>query len=291
VAAGSVAIIGLPWLRRPQSPLRQRAKRGRQRSIAAAVYANADLAVVALAAGAVWQLVRSAGPVSTGLDGTLSADPVLVVAPVLALGPAAVHALRGISFDVKPGELVAVCGRSGSGKTTLLNILSGLDRPTSGRAWVAGQDVTAMSRDEQLKLRREQVALVFQSFALLPMLSAAENIGVPMRLSRVDPAAREQRVSALLSLVGLEGSGRKRPHELSGGEQQRVGIARALANSGQLLLADEPTGQLDSQTARQIMGLIRSIVHAEGLTAIATTHDRGLMDIADRVLMIQNGQI
>jgi putative ABC transport system ATP-binding protein len=206
-------------------------------------------------------------------------------------GPAAVHALRGISFDVMPGELVAVCGRSGSGKTTLLNILSGLDRPTSGRAWVAGQDVTAMSRDEQLKLRREQVALVFQSFALLPMLSAAENIGVPMRLSRVDPAAREQRVSALLSLVGLEGSGRKRPHELSGGEQQRVGIARALANNGQLLLADEPTGQLDSQTARQIMGLIRSIVHAEGLTALATTHDRGLMDIADRVLMIQNGQV
>jgi putative ABC transport system ATP-binding protein len=206
-------------------------------------------------------------------------------------GPAAVHALRGVSFEVQPGELVAICGRSGSGKTTLLNILSGLDRPTSGRAFVAGQDVTAMTKDEQLKLRREQVALVFQSFALLPMLSAAENIGVPMRLSRIDSASRERRVSALLSLVGLEGSGRKRPHELSGGEQQRVGIARALANNGQLLLADEPTGQLDSQTARQIMGLIRSIVHAEGLTAIATTHDRGLMDIADRVLIIQNGQI
>jgi len=206
-------------------------------------------------------------------------------------GPAAVHALRGVSFEVQPGELVAICGRSGSGKTTLLNILSGLDRPTSGRAFVAGKDVTAMTKDEQLKLRREQVALVFQSFALLPMLSAAENIGVPMRLSRIDSASRERRVSALLSLVGLEGSGRKRPHELSGGEQQRVGIARALANNGQLLLADEPTGQLDSQTARQIMGLIRSIVHAEGLTAIVTTHDRGLMDIADRVLIIQNGQI
>ena len=206
-------------------------------------------------------------------------------------GAAAVQALRGVSLEVEPGELVAICGRSGSGKTTLLNILAGLDRPTSGRAWVAGQEVTAMSRDEQLKLRREQVALVFQSFALLPMLSAAENIGVPMRLTRVDSASRERRVSALLSLVGLEGSGRKRPHELSGGEQQRIGIARALANNGQLLLADEPTGQLDSQTARQIMGLIRSIVHAEGLTAIATTHDRGLMDIADRVLIIQNGQI
>jgi putative ABC transport system ATP-binding protein len=206
-------------------------------------------------------------------------------------GSAAVHALRGISFEVQPGELVALCGRSGSGKTTLLNIIAGLDRPTSGRAWVAGQEVTAMTRDEQLRLRRERVALVFQSFALLPMLSAAENVGVPMRLSRVDSAAREQRVSALLSLVGLEGNGRKRPHELSGGEQQRVGIARALANNGDLLLADEPTGQLDSQTGRQIMGLIRSIVHAEGLTAIATTHDRGLMDIADRVLIIQNGQV
>ena len=206
-------------------------------------------------------------------------------------GAAEVHALRGVSLEVQPGELVAICGRSGSGKTTLLNILSGLDQPTSGRAWVAGLEVTAMTRDEQLKLRREQVALIFQSFALLPMLSAAENIGVPMRLSRVDSATRERRVSALLGLVGLEGHGRKRPHELSGGEQQRVGIARALANNGQLLLADEPTGQLDSQTARQIMGLIRSIVHAEGLTAIATTHDRALMDIADRVLIIQNGQI
>jgi putative ABC transport system ATP-binding protein len=206
-------------------------------------------------------------------------------------GASSVHALRGVSLDVQPGELVAVCGRSGSGKTTLLNILAGLDRPTSGRAWVAGQEVTAMDRDEQLKLRREHVALVFQSFALLPMLSAAENVGVPMRLSRIDPATRERRVSALLSLVGLEEMGRKRPHELSGGEQQRVGIARALANNGQLLLADEPTGQLDSQTARQIMGLTRSIVHAEGLTAIVTTHDRGLMDIADRVLIIQNGQI
>jgi len=206
-------------------------------------------------------------------------------------GAAAVHALRGVSLEVQPGELVAICGRSGSGKTTLLNILSGLDKPTSGRAWVSGQEVTAMTRDEQLRLRREQVALIFQTFALLPMLSAAENIGVPMRLSRVNSATRERRVTALLKLVGLEAFGGKRPHELSGGEQQRVGIARALANNGKLLLADEPTGQLDSQTARQIMGLIRSIVHAEGLTAIATTHDRALMDIADRVLIIQNGQI
>ncbi|MGI9007309.1 MAG: ABC transporter ATP-binding protein, partial [Streptosporangiaceae bacterium] len=141
-------------------------------------------------------------------------------------GQAAVRALRGVSFEVAPGEMVALCGRSGSGKTTLLNVLAGLDRPTTGRAWVAGQEVTAMSRDDQLRLRREQVSIVFQSFALLPMLSVAENIGLPMRLSRVDPRGRERRVEALLGLVGLAGSGRKRPYELSGGEQQRVGVAR-----------------------------------------------------------------
>jgi len=206
-------------------------------------------------------------------------------------GSSAVHALRGVSITVQRGELIAICGRSGSGKTTLLNLLAGLDPPTSGRAWVAGLEVTAMSRDEQLRLRRDHVSLVFQSFALLPMLSAAENIGVPMRLAKMNSATREKRVTALLELVGLPGYNKKRPHEMSGGEQQRVGLARALANNAELLLADEPTGQLDSQTARQIMGLIRTIVHGEGITAIATTHDRALMDLADRVLTIENGQI
>ena len=206
-------------------------------------------------------------------------------------GSSAVHALRGVSITVQRGELIAICGRSGSGKTTLLNLLAGLDRPTSGRAWVAGLEVTAMSRDEQLRLRRDHVSLVFQSFALLPMLSAAENIGVPMRLAKMNSATREKRVTALLELVGLPGYNKTRPHEMSAGEQQRVGLARALANNAELLLADEPTGQLDSQTARQIMGLIRTIVHGEGITAIATTHDRALMDLADRVLTIENGQI
>ncbi len=236
-------------------------------------------------------------PVLVGTGGQAAADnqPVVVRTESLVRtfghGQSAVHALRGVSMTVKRGELIAVCGRSGSGKTTLLNLLSGLDQPTAGRAWVAGLEVTAMNRDEQLRLRREHVALVFQSFALLPMLSAAENVGVPMRLSKLDAATREKRVTALLELVGLTGFGKKRPHELSGGEQQRVGIARALANNAELLLADEPTGQLDSQTARQIMGLIRSIVHGEGVTAIATTHDRALMDLADRVLVMENGQI
>jgi putative ABC transport system ATP-binding protein len=235
------------------------------------------------------------GPASAAAAGGPADESVVVATESLTRtfgrGQAAVQALRGVTFNVRRGELVAICGRSGSGKTTLLNLLAGLDRPTSGRAWVTGLEVTAMSRDEQLRLRRERVSLVFQSFALLPMLSAAENIGVPMRLSRLDSTARQARIAALLELVGLEGSAHQRPHELSGGEQQRVGIARALANSAELLLADEPTGQLDSHTAREIMGLIRSVVHAQGLTAIATTHDRALMDIADRVLVISNGQL
>jgi putative ABC transport system ATP-binding protein len=206
-------------------------------------------------------------------------------------GPAAVQALRGVSLTVARGELVALRGRSGSGKTTLLNLIAGLERPTSGRIWVAGQEVTAMSRDETLALRRTSVSLIFQSFALLPMLSAAENVGLPMRLSRVRAADREQRARDLLRLVGVEDRAQQRPAELSGGEQQRVAIARALASNAGLLLADEPTGQLDSRSAAQIMTLLRSIVHAEGVTAIVATHDRALTDIADRVLVVQNGQL
>jgi putative ABC transport system ATP-binding protein len=206
-------------------------------------------------------------------------------------GQAARQALRGVTLTVARGELVALCGRSGSGKTTLLNTISGLDTPTSGQVWVDGAEVSAMTRDQRLRLRRETIGMVFQSFALLPVLSAAENVGVPMRLSRVAPAAREQRARDLLTLVGLAGRDQQRPHELSGGEQQRVAVARALANNPRLLLADEPTGQLDSQTAAQIMGLLRTIVHAEGLTGIVATHDKLLMDIADRVVELRNGQL
>jgi putative ABC transport system ATP-binding protein len=206
-------------------------------------------------------------------------------------GRSEVHALRGISFSVPRGELVAIRGRSGSGKTTLLNLMAGLDRPTAGRIWVAGQEVTAMDREALLRLRRETVSLIFPSFALLPVLSAAENVGLPMRLARMSSAAREQRAAELLELVGLEGRGGQRPLELSGGEQQRVAIARALANNATVLLADEPTGQLDSHMAAQIMDLLRSIVHAEGITAVVATHDATLMDAADRVLVVQNGQL
>jgi putative ABC transport system ATP-binding protein len=204
-------------------------------------------------------------------------------------GHTAVHALRGVSLTVTRGELVALRGKSGSGKSTLLSIIGGLDRPSTGRVEVAGQDVTAMSADQLAGLLRETVAFIFQSFGLIPILSAAENVGLPMRLARRDPTVREQRARALLGLVGLEGRADQRPFELSGGEQQRVAIARALANSPQLLLADEPTGQLDSETAAQIMRLIRSIVHDEGITAIVATHDPPLINLADRVVTMKDG--
>jgi putative ABC transport system ATP-binding protein len=230
----------------------------------------------------------TAGPRGGPGDAVVRAEE---ITKTFGRGATARHALRGVSFEVARGELIALIGRSGSGKTTLLNIISGLDSPTSGQVWVGGDEVTRMGRDERLRLRRETIAMVFQSFALLPVLSAAENVGVPMRLARVPSAAREKRAAELLQLVGLDGRAQQRPFELSGGEQQRVAVARALANNPRLLLADEPTGQLDSATAAQIMGLLRTIVHAEGLTGIVATHDKALIEIADRVVELRNGEL
>ena len=225
--------------------------------------------------------------------GPSAGDPVIArtesVTRSFGSGRTEVRALRGVSLTVSRGELVALRGRSGSGKTTLLSIIGGLDRPSSGRVEVAGRDVTAMDADERARMLRESVAFIFQAFGLIPILSAAENVGLPMRLARIDAAAREQRATALLGLVGLDGRARLRPYELSGGEQQRVAIARALANAPELLLADEPTGQLDSDTGGQIMRLLRSIVHDEGITAIVATHDPVLIGLADRVLNLKDG--
>ena len=206
-------------------------------------------------------------------------------------GDARVEALRGVSFEIRPGELVVLRGRSGSGKTTLLNLVGGLDRPDAGRVSVAGHRLDDISAAELLRLRRERMAFVFQSFGLIPILTAAENVGVPLRLLRTPAAEREERARTLLRLVGLDEHVEQRAHELSGGQQQRVAIARALANRPTLLLADEPTGQLDSATGGQIMRLLRTLVHAEGVTALVATHDRALMDVADRVLTISDGQL
>jgi putative ABC transport system ATP-binding protein len=206
-------------------------------------------------------------------------------------GPTATHALRGVSFSVPEGRLIALRGRSGSGKTTLLNIVGGLDTPDGGSVHVDGLDVTAMRERDRMRLRRETVAYIFQSFGLLPVLSAAENVGVPLRITGTEPRAREERVAAMLSLVGLADHVRQRPGELSGGQQQRVAIARALAIRPRLLLADEPTGQLDQETGKQIMRLLREVVRSEGVTALVATHDPVLIELADAVLNLEDGII
>ena len=208
-----------------------------------------------------------------------------------AVGPVVVHALRDVDLTVGRGQLVAVRGRSGSGKTTLLSLIGGLDRATSGDVVVDGRSVGAMSPEALVELRRRKIGFIFQAFGLLSILSAAENVEVPLRLVKAAPAKREERVATLLELVGLGQRGRHRPHELSGGEQQRVAIARALANRPDLLLADEPTGQLDSATGRSIMSLLRAVVRSEGVTAIIATHDPSLIDLADRVIDIHDGRI
>ncbi|MFC4056455.1 ABC transporter ATP-binding protein [Actinomadura syzygii] len=206
-------------------------------------------------------------------------------------GKIEVPALRGASFTVAPGEIVAIKGRSGSGKTTLLNLLGGLDSPDGGTIRVDGRDVGALSENDLLALRRDHIGYIFQSHGLIPVLSAAENVEVPLRLARTPPAERDERVRVLLALVGLADHALQRPYELSGGQRQRVAIARALANRPRLLLADEPTGQLDSETAAAIMPLLRAVVAGEGVTIIVATHDNTLLAQADRVLDLQDGTI
>jgi putative ABC transport system ATP-binding protein len=206
-------------------------------------------------------------------------------------GPQAVHALRGVSFEAGRGQLTALKGRSGSGKTTLLNLVGGLDTPSSGRIELDGTELGGLDEPGRLALRRERIGFVFQSFGLIPILTAAENVGVPMRLRRVPAREREERVHTLLALVGLADHAGQRPGELSGGQQQRVAIARALANEPSLIIADEPTGQLDSETGRSVMELLRAVVRSEGVTALVATHDTALMELADQVVELADGRI
>jgi len=207
------------------------------------------------------------------------------------MGESVVHALRGVDLTIGRGELVALQGRSGSGKTTLLNIIGGLDRPTDGQVTIDGMVVSELPEAGLIELRRHRIGFIFQAFGLIPILTAAENVEVPLRLAQAPVARRDERVRVLLELVGLGERARHRPHELSGGEQQRVAIARALANAPDILLADEPTGQLDSQTGRTIMSLIRALVRSEGVTALVATHDPILISLADRVVTLSDGVI
>ncbi len=231
------------------------------------------------------------GPAGQALDPGSPLVDVRNVARTFGHGSTAVHAVRDVSFKIRQGELVALIGRSGSGKTTLLNIVGGLDSPTSGEVLVAGRNVTTMAARERTMLRRSTISFIFQSFGLIPMLTAAENVGIPLRIIGAPRAEREERVRLMLSVVGLDGHARQRPNELSGGQQQRVAIARALAGQPQLLIADEPTGQLDSETGRQIMRLLRTVVESEGVTALVATHDATLLELADQVLALEDGQL
>jgi putative ABC transport system ATP-binding protein len=206
-------------------------------------------------------------------------------------GDTVVHACRDISLELHPGELVVVRGRSGSGKSTMLNILGGLDVPTSGDVWWGETPLTGLPDAALTELRRGQVGYVFQTFGLVPVLSAAENIAVPLRIQGVAPAEREERVQRMLELVGLDGHANQRPYELSGGQQQRVGLARALVIEPRILIADEPTGQLDSTTASAMMALINQLVSERGIAAIISTHDPLIVAQAHNVIELHDGRV
>ena len=206
-------------------------------------------------------------------------------------GGGIVHALRGIDLRVQPGEFVALRGRSGSGKTTLLNILIGLDNPTTGKVFILGRDLSTLDETARAHLRRESIGMMFQNAHLFPSLTAQENVEVPLRLVRMEAQERTRRSREALERVGL---GRRMHHrglELSGGEQQRVALARALVHQPRFVVADEPTGNLDSVTGRDIAGLLRSVSHDLQIGLLIATHDATIVNASDRVLQIQDGRI
>jgi len=207
------------------------------------------------------------------------------------LGAQEVLALRGVSLHVEAGRFVMVKGRSGSGKTTLLNCVGGLDQPTSGSVRVMGQELAEWDDQHLTQWRREQVGFVFQSFSLLPTLSAYENVELMLRIKGAESRERHERSLECLESVGLTRWANHRPYELSGGQQQRVAIARALANRPRLILADEPTGELDSTTAREILSLFRQIVRTTGTTLLIASHDALVNEYADQVFQLKDGQI
>ena len=206
------------------------------------------------------------------------------------MGEETVTALDGVSLSIARGESIAIIGPSGSGKSTLMNILGGLDRPSRGRYRFEGDEVARFSDDQLADFRNRRIGFVFQSFQLLPRLSALQNVELPMVYAGAAPRARRERAAELLERVGLESRMGHRPNQLSGGQQQRVAIARSLANQPDLLLADEPTGALDSATGVEVLGLFQKL-NTEGLTVVLVTHDRGVADAARRRIAFRDGRV
>lgn len=205
-------------------------------------------------------------------------------------GSSTVWAVNSVDLEVQSGELLAVTGRSGSGKTTLLNLLSGLDSPTAGKAMFRGQDLSSLPEKELVELRRRRIGFVFQSFGLMPLLSAQENVELPLHIIGLSWRERRRKAQEVLESVGLGPRARHRPYELSGGEQQRVSIARALVTGPEVVFADEPTGELDTTTALSIIGILQQI-SSEGTTVVAATHDLSLAEAADRRLEMVDGSL
>jgi len=207
------------------------------------------------------------------------------------LGRVEIHALRGVNLKVENGAFVSIMGPSGSGKTTLLNIIGTLDKPTKGKVLIDNMDITKLSDKELTKLRREKIGFVFQFHNLIPVLTALENVELPMIIASVPREERLKRAKHLLKLVGLEDRMNHRPSELSGGEQQRVAIARALANSPSLILADEPTGELDTENSKLVMEIFRKAIVEEGATAIVVTHNPLVSQLTDKIYYLRDGII
>ncbi|MGA9564160.1 MAG: ABC transporter ATP-binding protein [Candidatus Korobacteraceae bacterium] len=231
----------------------------------------------------------------------MSLSPASKIAPAVvaenvtrhySMGDSVIRAVDGVSLTIEPGEFIALLGQSGSGKSTLLNLLAGLDRPTSGSVMVQGRDLAKMSSEELARYRRNDVGMVFQAFHLIPSMTITENVELPMRFAEVERTERAQRSRESLERVGLGSRLEHRPSQLSGGEQQRVSLARALVNRPSLLLADEPTGNLDSRTGEGILNLIRDISLSLGMTVVMVTHERALADrFAQRFIFLADGKL
>ncbi|MGC2818555.1 MAG: ABC transporter ATP-binding protein [Candidatus Sulfotelmatobacter sp.] len=208
------------------------------------------------------------------------------------MGESVIRAVDGVSLEVRPGEFVALLGSSGSGKSSVLNLIAGLDRPTSGTVIVHGKNLAQLSREELARYRLHTVGMVFQSFNLIASMTLAENVELPMRFAEIERAKRDTIAQEALARVGLQSRMNHRPSELSGGEQQRAALARALINRPQLLLADEPTGNLDSRTGTEIMNMVRQFNQQLGMTVVMVTHERALAErYAQRLIFLADGKL